>query len=270
MDEYISEQVTQIDFQLHNHDQYEILLFLEGDANYVVEENTYSLEPCDIIIIRKHEMHRIFHNSNKRYHRLVLMVSPDFFTLHGCPEYEAQFLKLNRGIGHKIPAENVRTTGLYDAFLRYKKFSETYKETGDSPVLSALIVEILFLIHKITEFPAADITSSPMQEVIFYLNNRFTEDITLDMLAEKFFLSKYYLCRAFHKATGLTVHEYLRRKRLTRVRELKAEGKSITQAALLSGFRDYSSFYRAYQKEFGCSPRKDILVPHPQPVQELT
>ena len=66
-------------FQLHNHDEYELLLFLEGDATYVVEEKSYTLEPGDIILIRKHEMHRIYHNRPACYRRSIMMVAPEFF-----------------------------------------------------------------------------------------------------------------------------------------------------------------------------------------------
>ena len=64
--ELIMENPSNVNFQLHNHDSYEIYMFLEGDAKYIVEGNTYSLEPCDMIIIRKHEMHRVFHNSSTK------------------------------------------------------------------------------------------------------------------------------------------------------------------------------------------------------------
>lgn len=244
-------------YQLHTHDDYEILLFLEGDSRYVVEEKMYTLEPCDIIIIRKHEMHRIYHNSDKLYRRVVLMVAPEFFQQNNCTEYEAQFLK-TAGTDNKINADLVRSSGLYDAFLRYIKYSQNGIIDAGSPILKATIIEILYLINKITGFSASDLTNSPIKDVIYYLNNRFTEEITLDMLEEKFFLSKYYLCRAFRKATGLTVHEYICRKRLTRARELRAEGYSLSEAAMMVGFHDYSSFYRAYLKEYGKPPRSDM------------
>lgn len=250
---------TNFQFNLHCHNDYEIFLFLEGDAKYIVEEKNYTLEPGDIIIIRKHEMHRIYHNSPARYQRCVLMVAPEFFREHGCQEYEAQFLRPHAGTENKIAAETVRSSGLFDAFARYRRYSEEYGMAKDSPVLISAIIEILFLINQISIFSASDITGSSMRSVLLYLNNRYTDDICLDMLADKFFLSKYYLCRAFRKATGLTVHEYICRKRLALVRDLAAEGKSIGEAALMAGFRDYSSFYRAYVKEFGCSPRKDLL-----------
>ena len=249
---------SNVHYQLHTHDDYEILLFMEGDARYVVEEKTYTLEPCDIIIIRKHEMHRIYHNSDARYRRVVLMVAPEFFRQNNCTDYEAQFLKAPSGTDNKINASLVRSSGLYDAFLRYKKYSQDGILDAGSPILKATIIEILYLINKITGFSASDLTNSPVKDVIYYLNNKYTEDLTLDMLEEKFFLSKYYLCRAFRKATGLTVHEYICRKRLTRARELRTEGYSLSEAAMMVGFHDYSSCYRAYLKEYGRPPRSDM------------
>lgn len=258
IDHITTDAPSSANFFLHCHDAYEILLFESGDSRFVVEDKTYTLHPGDIIIARKHEMHRIYHNTPARYQRFVLMVDPEFFMRHNCQEYEAQFLNTSRDVDNKISADLVRSSGLYDAFLRYKRFSKDFSENCDSPILIATVIEILYLINQTTRFSTADYTSGPIKSVIQYLNNTYTEDITLDMLAEKFYISKYYLCRAFHKATGLTVHDYIRLKRLTLARELKAEGKSISEAAILAGFSDYSSFYRAYVKVFGTSPRNDL------------
>lgn len=243
-------------FGLHNHDDYEILLFLSGDARYVVEDNVYTLEPGDMIIVRRHELHRIYHNSSAPYHRVVLMVSPDFFRENACAEYEIQFLRAPLGTGHKIAAEIVRSIGLYDAFQRYKRYSETYRLPPETPILKSVILEILYLINQTSQFSCADISTEPIKSVILYLNKNYAEDITLDALQEKFYISKYYLCREFRRATGLTVHEYIRRKRLTRIHELRSQGLRISEAALQAGFHDYSSFYRAYRKEYGVPPRK--------------
>ena len=249
---------TNANFGLHNHNDYEILLFLEGDARYVVEDNVYTLEPGNLIIIRKHELHRIYHNSAAPYGRVVLMVSPDLFRQNACAGYEAQFLETSPGRGHKIPADTVRSSGLYDAFQRYKKYSGDYCLSPDTPVLKCIIIEILYLINQIRDFSVSDISMGPIRSVILYLNNHYADDIPLDFLQESFFISKYYLCREFRKVTGLTVHEYIRRKRLTRVRELCARGMGIGDAALEAGFRDYSSFYRAFRKEYGAAPRKEL------------
>jgi len=257
MNDWNTPTPTNFQFQLHFHDQYEIFLFLEGDAKYIVEEKIYTLKPGDIIIIRKHEMHRVYHNSPARYQRCVLMVSPEFFQHHNCPEYEAQFLKAAPDTDNKIAAEIARSSGLYDAFMRYRKYAEDPDVSVQSPILLSIIIEVLYLINKITGFSTADLTSGPIKDIILYLNNRFTDDISLDLLAEKFFISKYYLCRTFRKATGLTIHEYICRKRLAMVRELRADNRNLNEAAMMAGFPDYSCFYRAYVKEYGNSPRRD-------------
>ncbi len=128
----------------------------------------------------------------------------------------------------------------------------------DSPLLRSVVTEILYLLNENTGFSKSDFTKGSMKSVLVFLNNNYTDDISLDMLADKFFLSKHYLCRAFHKATGLTVHEYICSKRLALVRELRGNGMNLGEAAMAAGFRDYSSFYRAYVKQHGISPKEGL------------
>ncbi len=247
-------------YQLHTHDEYEIFFFLEGDAHYVVEGKNYSLESGDIIVIRRHEMHRIFHHSTDvLYSRCVLMVAPEFFRTHNCPQYERQFKEINEGVGNKISAKVVRSSGLYDAFVRAKKYSDDFN-IKDSPVLQAIVIEILHLINEVTLFAHDDMPNGNVKDILTYINNNYTGNLSLDEIAEKFFLSKYHLCHAFKKATGLTIHRYITQKRITRVRELTAEGVNITLAVVNAGFNSYSTFYRAYMREYGVSPKEGTKI----------
>lgn len=244
-------------FHLHSHSDYELYLFLEGDAKYVVEEKVYDLSLGDVIIIRKHEMHRVFHASNKKYRRIVIMVSPDFFTAHNCPEYESVFLKEHADTGNRINAEIVRSSGLLDAMMRFKQYSEDFKKLN-SPIAESMMMEILYLLNRISSFESADTTNKIVKNVIDYINGHFTSEITLETLCEKFYVSKFHLCHIFKASTGLTIQQYIRQKRLTLVDELRGEGKTLTEAALSSGFGDYSSFYRAYVKRHQKNPTKNM------------
>lgn len=255
--ETIEDTTSNEKFYLHDHDSYEILLFLEGDAKFVIEGNDYFLETGDVIIVRKHEMHRVYHNSNATYHRVVLMVEPNFFSNHNCMNYETQFANAQMGIANIIKAKNVRSCGLYDAFMRLKKVSVDYSLTNE-PVVDAIVIEILYYINRSGIFSTPDVHDSQVEKVISYINTHYTEDISLDTLENIFFLSKHHLCRIFRKATGLTIHEYISRKRINKVKELRKIGKSISDAAMLSGFCDYSCFYRTYKKLMGCSPKEDV------------
>ncbi len=241
-------------FSLHNHNEYEIYLFMEGDSNYVVESKNYTLVPGDIIIIRKHEMHRVYHNSSTEYKRVIIMISPEFFKNHNCEEYENVFLNGSFDKGNKISADIVHSSGLYDAIMRFKKYSDSFRK-DNSPVITGAVIEILYLISKISVFENPDFVSPKIKDVLNYINSNFTGDITLDMLCERFFVSKFHLCRIFKKATGLTVQMYIKRKRLTYVIGLVKAGNGLTESAIAAGFCDYSSFYRAYVDAYHENPR---------------
>lgn len=244
-------------FRFHTHRRYEIYLFMEGDVKFIVEDKTYTLEPYDVVIAKKNELHNISLMQDMPYHRFVLQVWPSFFEENDCAEYENFFLNTSPSKEHKIPAKVVRSSGLYDAFKKYRKYSNNYKLT-DTPVLKAIITEILYLINNTDQFATADYSNTPIEGIISFLNEHYTEDISMEMLQNKFFLSKNYLCKIFKNSTGLTIFEYIRKKRLALVDDLTNDGMTITDASRMAGFHDYSSFYRAYNKEYGRSPRQNM------------
>ena len=97
-------------------------------------------------------------------------------------------------------------------------------------------------------------SNNQIKEIIEYLNDNFMDDITLEMLERKFFISKYHLCHIFPEATRLTVHQYMTKKRLAYAKELIKSGKTANFASDAAGFNNYSSFYRAYVSEYNTSP----------------
>lgn len=249
-----SESPSNANFVLHSHEHYEIYMFIEGDSKYIVEGNTYNLEPHDVIIIKKHEMHRAYHNTPTQYRRCVLSVYPEFFIENKCEEYENIFIDFSSKRGNKISADVVHSSGIYDTFLRMIKYSSVQSPKAEHAA-KATIVELLYLICTVKDFSNADKINPSLKNVISYINANYTENFNLDELAQKFFISKYHICRSFKKITGLTVHEYITEKRLLKAKELKSDGMNLTDAAVASGFNDYSSFYRAYTKKYGISPK---------------
>lgn len=240
-------------FQLHSHDEYEIYMFLEGDAKYIVEEKNYTLSHGDVILIRRHEMHRAFYVSNIYYKSFVLWINPQFFSQSEIAEYEEAFLENKFAQGNKISSETVCESGLYDAIMRLRKYMQN-GEKLDSVIIRSIVIEIIYLINKISSFEGSEEVNKPIKKIINYINSHYTSKITLDMLCKQFFISKYHMCRVFKDATGLTISEFIRQKRLTHVDSLLREGKSLTEASIEAGFGDYSSFYRAYVKKNNKEP----------------
>ena len=94
-------------------------------------------------------------------------------------------------------------------------------------------------------------------QVIRYLNAHLTDEISLDGLARRFFVSKFYLCRSFREHNGVSVLHYLTEKRVVLAKLLLEQGETAVSAASKAGFGDYSSFYRAYRKVLGVSPKEN-------------
>lgn len=240
--------------RLHSHHEYEIYLFLKGDCYYVVEGRRYELTPGDMIIIRKHEMHRVFHNSSTEYSCLVLFLAPEFFSENNCLEYEDAFLDYNKD--NKIDSHVVLSSGMQDVLDRLEKYSNGYT-IKRSTIVKSVLIELLHILNGITSFEKPEKTNQTIKMVISYLNDNYTNDIDLDKIAEKFFISKFHLCRLFKHATGLTLQEYVRRKRLTFALELRRQGTTLSDASIKAGFKDYTSFYRYYKKRFKKPPKNN-------------
>lgn len=242
------------DFTLHTHETHVLYLCLTEEAQCVMEGETHSLHYGDIIIIRKH-LHHMYRTRCADQQSLILQISPAFFVQNDCTEYESHFLKLVSS-GRKIDAKLVHSSGLYDAMMRLRKYSDNCTNI-DKPVIRGLVLEVLYLLHGIHSHPDTKQGNERLQTVLSYINENFTSPITLDTICENCFISKYHLCHIFPQIIGVTVHQYITGKRLAYVQRLLREGLTLTQASHNAGFSTYSSFYRAYLAEHGHSPLLD-------------
>lgn len=121
------------------------------------------------------------------------------------------------------------------------------------------LLTLLNEIYKVYKSNRDTVTlgNSPTQNIVRYINNHINDNITLDTICNKFYISKPQLCRNFKSATGSTVQNYINAKRLVNAKRMMSSGISPTRAAQLNGFNDYSVFYRAFYKEYGKAPKKE-------------
>ena len=240
-------------FMLHSHDNYEILYFLAGDSEYVVEGAVYPLCPHDMILIRPQEMHRIYHKSDALYSRLVISIEKSFFEQEECMPYRSVFLDRRSGTRNRICAAAVSKSGIGELFERMKKYTDGYKNLT-SPVIRGEIIELLHLLNSV------NLSDSPrtnsIQEIIAYINGNYQNPISLSSIAEEFYISREHLSRLFKKSTGYTLSGYVNHKRIIAVGEGYRQGATLGDACICAGFNDYTAFYRAIRREYGISPRE--------------
>ena len=137
------------------------------------------------------------------------------------------------------------------------------REFGASRLADTLCQQLLIDVNRdiLASRTAAEASDSyrvdpKMEEILRYIVHHLDEDLSVDMLAKRFYLSRYYLMHRFKTVTGYTVHQYISQKRLLLAGEMIRQGVPVMKAAEQAGFGEYSTFLRAFQNTFHMSPRE--------------
>lgn len=247
----------------HYHDFHKIILFLDGDVDYIIEGKTYHLAPRDIVFVSAGELHRpIFLPSSHSYERIVIYVSPDFLD-----RWEQQSRdKVNLSSCFALAKQNSvmqQTPGTtHDLLFHMEKLEKTARSAGfaNSLYTEILFIEFMILInralidHELISLETAS-CDDKIQEIITYINKNLDSNLAIEKLAKIAYLSKFHLMRKFKTATGYSLHQYIKSKRLLLARDLLKTNLSITAISSEVGFSDYSTFSRAFKEMFKTSPR---------------
>lgn len=237
----------------HTHTHHEIFMLFDGRIDYMIEGAIFPLHPWDIVVIGAGEPHSKCGTYSENTKIFVINVKKEFFNSIGCPQYEDIFKKHDT-TEHVISAESAKNSGIIGAIQRLADYTDDYTNIY-TQISKYILAEILYLINK-KEFSKHFTANMQIKSIIDFINANYTRKITLEEIAKNVFLSKYYICKIFKKHTGLTIKDYITKKRLANVSTLVADGANITNACINSGFGDYSTFYNAFLREKGNPPKK--------------
>jgi len=243
------------DFTLHAHSTYEIYYLINGRVEYIIEGDHYTLVPGSLLVISPGVIHGYKSDASRPYERCAFHFSGELF-----PEEKAKWLSLFSCKGKGRHYYGTSTEGIFpllETLICGASLEEPLRQNYVENMLQALVIRLYSQYLRLSkgEFPLSE--RSREADIINYLNNNFTSNITLDTLVDRFFINKSTMNRLFKKATGTTVMEYIIRKRIVYAQQLMQKGLSANEAALSAGFGDYSCFYRAYIRINGHSPIND-------------
>lgn len=245
------------EFHYHYHDFHKIIIFLSGKVTYHIEGKAYHLKPWDILLVNQFAIHKPEISPSIPYERFILWIQNDIHesALTACfqkaQERSFNLIRLNSRLQERL--KDI----LYELEL-----SKTTKAFCSDLLAASLFQQFMIYINRIfleknyIHDHQSYTYDSQVETLVRYINNHLDQDLSLETLAQRYYLSKYHMMRKFKEETGYTMHSYISSKRLLMARSLIENGLPVMKAAGQSGFHDYTTFVRAYKKQFGAAPTK--------------
>ena len=229
----------------HYHDGYEIYYLINGNARYFLDNKVYDLAPGDIILIPPHTLHKTNVTSDFPAERLLINFTKEFLNRK---ENDALFSCFNSYcVNHPEKYINY-ITQIESEFAKQDVYTEN--------VIKSLLIVLLSKLSRASDGKKPTASSSPLiEKVIKHINENFAEDITLQLLADRFSISRNYLSKRFKSETGFGINEYLNIIRIKSAEHLlTSSNMPMTEVAAQCGFNDSNYFSSVFKKVNGSAP----------------
>lgn len=253
---------------IHVHDCYEIYYSISGGKQFLIDNHVYEIRPGDIFFINQYESHYISQIDQSTHERIVVSIFPEYLKLFSTEQSDLTrcFTCRDTPFGHRIAlSEDEKKRFMYYIY----KCTENNKYAQDVLEQTAFAEMMVFLnrtfLSHCNQEPESPHDNShqvinshraQIDMILSYINQHWAEELSIAMLADANYMSSSYLCKIFKEETGTTINRYITAKRISHAKSMLAEGHSAMETSALCGFKDYSSFLRAFTKITGVSPKK--------------
>lgn len=233
----------------HTHNCSELFYVIEGQGQFLIENQTYPVSAYDLVIV----------NPNVYHTEVSLNASPLKYIVLGVEGLELAAVDEEDNtnfciINFKNHRENILLC-LQNMLSEIEK-----KHTGYEIICQDLMEILIVLLGRQTNFstilaPVSKKTSRLCGSTKRYIDAHYQENITLDQLAEVSHVSKYHLAHAFTEEYGISPINYLISKRISEAEHLlKTTDFSLSLISNTTGFSSSSYFAQIFRKQKGMSP----------------
>ena len=248
----------------HLHNFFEMFILISGRIQYKTAGSSFFLQPKDILFLNQHQPHcPVLIDHTKPYERIALHVSTETLERLSSPSLNLCqcFTKDNFTVYHFPQEIYSRISDLINRLF------SVYEDTSPGADLlgKAYLTELFVEISKYHNNPSIysfnrDTTDLQMPAMVRqYILEHLDETITIDQLADYFFMNKYAFMHAFKRCCGMSTYQFILRQRLESALHMLDNGVPLTTVSQSCGFNDYSNFYRCFRNFYGQSPRGFLM-----------
>jgi len=261
IDKTCKRTIYNMDF-FHMHKKYEIYYLTEGSRKYFIDDSIYLVNPGNLVLIDADAVHKTANMGDVPHSRIVINFSQNFIddfsnelkALELMSIFKTKFTVLPLSFKYKLIIENILS--------RLVEIGCDEKEPH-KVILQLLLSELLIMIKEYIEvveekqYESHRIVNTRVDKILKYMSTNYSDELTLTSIAEKFFISPFYLSKIFKKSTNLSIVEYINSLRIREAKELLEHSSlKIADIAEKVGFSSSSHFSRTFKLVTGLAPQQ--------------
>jgi AraC-like DNA-binding protein len=247
---------------VHRHDYYEFYFFLEGNVEIIVEQKQYPISFGDFLLIPPGTSHHpSFLSQDKPYRRFVLWVAKEYYK--SLTKVSKSYLYLpdyvestKEYLFHNDTITFNTIQSMLFRLIEETNNSRFGKEAEVSLQLNCLLLHLNRIVYEQKHNQSTHTGQELFVNICNYISDNLENDLSLEQLAKYFYVSKFYISHSFKEKMGLSLHQYIIKKRLNAGKDAILSSVPISKIYSRYGFHDYSSFFRAFKREYGISPNE--------------
>jgi len=251
---YLDDSVKPRDMHLNN--SLELYYGTSKGKWFIIDDIIYPVHTYDVFLINQFEAHRVEALEGYPLNRYILSIMPDFLKGLSSPSTNLTECFYNRT---KFSTRISFSKTQHNTMMELIDKLTSAQGFGSDLVENAILTEIILLIMnapKSMDFDVPVPKNKYIGDILNYIDQSLDEDLSLKTIADKFHLSKGYLCRLFKEHTSTTIHDYICTKRIAKAKQLLVTGHTVQETACKTGFNDYANFIRRFKEKVGMSPKK--------------
>lgn len=245
----------------HLHDFFEMFILISGRIQYKTAGSSFFLQSKDILFLNQHQPHcPVLIDRTRPYERIALHISKEILEHLSTPDFNlCECFTRNVFTVYHYPQE------IYNKLfpLINRLFSVTDTENPSNVLLGrAYLTELFVEINNYNKKPSiysfnADTTDLQIPAMVRqFVLEHLDQNITVEMLANYFFMNKYSFMHTFKRCCGISCYQFILQQKMEAATEMILKGLSLTTISQSCGFNDYSNFYRCFRRFYGYSPKE--------------
>ncbi len=236
---------------MHYHNTYELYYLVRGEREYFIGDEFYRVMDGDIVFIPPLLLHR---TAGRGALRFLISFSDEFFSRFFTTEARAA-VSLDRPLVLR-PDSAVREELERDLADMLTAYAEGGEAKNTEAMLAGYLYRILFTLFRAkNDYVGEAYADARIVQIVRFINEYYSSIKDIDEIAERFFISKFHLCRLFNKSLGLSLVTYLNTIKIRAACELmRSERLTLTEIATRCGFNSSSYFCKVFKTEKGLSP----------------